>query len=785
MIAAAAAIEEALAALTAGTAETAAGARAAGMGLNDLDRASKSTAKSLGVDFIKALKEAIDKLDDLADQVIQLKGGAQKYQDQTNTLLTTSMIMQQALEGQWSATTKLTVGALLANDTLTKYARASLKQHDLLVKGYQRLSEFGAIDSSGLRGVLESAKRVGAVPETMDYMLETIMRNSQQLAMFGGTVSKGGEKLTKVVDGLLDPAEDFYRVLTNFGYTTEDIMKYSAGFIAVNSRTLKGMANDEAALKIQTSQYLETLTELSELTGVSRDQQLKAAEELQKEIQWRQYLRELAKEPDGAKKVQAANAIMAEQLEKQGRDAVKVMQDLIVNNGATSASSAQMQGVYADAVRTFKEAIRTGANAAETADKMSKQQATASNRYIDQYGKTAVLDAETARILGVTHKIYDNANYGMEDYLKTVQGVTTGIKNEGDDRLNSEAKRKQLEMAYANYYQELYFNVAKYSVPAMELFTKALIATAKLMNEAIPKEFKIDTREFDRIEKATKIQDVTNEQLEISKKQLENQEKIEKLDRTIAASKARAATGDRAAAFSINQYQEQKKKLEEERARLEKDLDVSKEKSSKLKAASTVSPVATANANTLLQGLRIKEGPEGAMRPGGNVLPETARAAQEFAKLFPNYTQFNAFDDKYHQGSRTSMHPTGRAFDVGVKEKPSDAVLKELKEKLKEFGVTNLKYEAKGEAGSTGSHIHIEVDPKQFTSKKVSMSLPDYKTMDQTQLAKSGTSPTAPVESRIGQDNTVLVTKLDDLHTLFGRSLRVQEEILTHTKMLA
>lgn len=175
------------------------------------------------------------------------------------------------------------------------------------------------------------------------------------------------------------------------------------------------------------------------------------------------------------------------------------------------------------------------------------------------------------------------------------------------------------------------------------------------------------------------------------------------------------------------------------------------------------------------------------MRPGGTVLPETARAAQEFARLFPNYTQFNAFDDTHHQGKGkgASLHPFGRAFDVGVDKKPDEQVLNALRDKLKEFGVTKLQYEGKGEAGSTGSHIHIEVDPKQFTSKKVSMSLPDYKTMDQTQVAKSSAAPTVPTEGRIGQDNTVMVAKLDELHTLFGRSLRVQEEILTHTKMLA
>ena len=64
------------------------------------------------------------------------------------------------------------------------------------------------------------------------------------------------------------------------------------------------------------------------------------------------------------------------------------------------------------------------------------------------------------------------------------------------------------------------------------------------------------------------------------------------------------------------------------------------------------------------------------------------------------------------------------------------------------------------------------------------MSVPDYSKMDNTNLAKTNIQPNSVV-GQVGQDNTIVVSKLDDLKTLFDKSLRVQEDILTHTKLLA
>jgi hypothetical protein len=411
---------------------------------------------------------------------------------------------------------------------------------------------------------------------------------------------------------------------------------------------------------------------------------------------------------------------------------------------------------------------------------------------LDTFQSTLGLSKEFQQRMGVDYKTFDIVDLAKQQdaALQSVKTNTQIMTETGDAALNSEARRKQLEMAYSNYQQELYFNMAQKAVPAMEVFVQGLITAAKLLNKITPDMMgnlrpEIALKEFDKIDKAGKLNDITKEQIEVTGKLINKQKEIIEQEAIIAQAKKRAAEGDTTAGKNLAQHNEKLKDLQRQREQLEKSATEANEKAYKLRQTSNTNQSSNnQNVNELLAGLRLKQGPEGALRPGGTVLPETAKAAQEFAKLFPNYTQFNAFDDKHHLGKNNSLHPSGRAFDVGVTEKPSDAVLKDLREKLKEFGVTNLKYESKGEPGSTGNHIHVEVDPTQFKSKKVSMGVPDYNKMDNTNMAKSNMQPNSVV-GQVGQDNTIMISKLDDLKTLFDRSLRVQEEILTHTKMLA
>ena len=469
--------------------------------------------------------------------------------------------------------------------------------------------------------------------------------------------------------------------------------------------------------------YLVTLTELAELTGVSRDQQKAAAEELQRTTEWRIYLRQLEKSGQG----ELANTLrdsMTTIMATNKEQGLAIL-DRMLNKGPTTEKSAAMGLQVDNATRVIMDLAKSGADATTITSGAIKQLGSDSGKMLDTFSTTLGLSKEFQQRMGVDYKTFDMEALSKQQdaALQSVKTNTKIMTETGDAALNSEAKRKQYEMAYANYQQELYFNMAKTAVPAMEIFVQGLIQAAKTLNTFTPDQLgnlrpAEALKEFDRLDKAGKLNDITKEQIETAAKLTKTQQTIIEQERIIAQEKAKATAGDAAAEKRLAQHNEKLKDLQRQREQLEKTANEANEKANKLKQANNSTQSSnTQNINELLAGLRIKQGPDGALRPGGTVLPETAKAAQEFARLFPNYTQFNAFDDKHHQDKSSSLHPSGRAFDVGVTEKPSDAVLKDLKEKLKEFGVTNLKYESKGEGGSTGNHIHVEVDPTQFKSK--------------------------------------------------------------------
>jgi hypothetical protein len=769
------AIEEALGTLGVSAGEAAAGANAAGQGLNDLEKASGGASNQLKNNFTERLKEAQKTVTSLEEAIKELQGGAKKYEgalgDAGLAATGVAAVMTAMIPGMQA----FGIGLLFAGDKLTDLAKASLKQNDLLVKGYQSLSEFGAIDPAGLRGVLDSAKNVGAVPETMAFMLENITRNSQQLAIFGGTVNEGGKVLTRTIDGLLDPSKQFERVLTNLGYTTEDLMKYSSGFIATNSRTIKGMSNDEAALKAQTNQYLETLAELSELTGISRDQQQKAAQELQMEVQWRQYLRELAKEPDGARKVQQANLMMANIVADKGKDMGHVMMDFIVNGGATTAISAQLQGTMGGADRMFKQSVATGSDATVAIHNMSKAMTGGTNAYLDAMGPTLKI-AGAAKDVFVTYKMFDNAMYSATDAtVKGIKDQTNQIKNEGDARLNEEAKRKQAERVIANVYQELHYYVGNLTVPAIRTFTEMLIAKTRAIGffAQMAPGFNAD-KEFARYDlNKTQLEYEKNKgnfeaaknkpNQDFSKVPLTKEEAKNVLDSILNNPNEVARYRDAQAYGGIE--------------RLQKIAGVAIDTANK----------ATENADNsrklLDNKINIKPG---AVTPGTTVDPRLAKIAEDFTKMYPNarLTGYNEAGAHAPGGKHYKNSAMDLALEQGHNYTPAE--VKQMTAMLKQLGASVVLDETKKKEGP---HLHIEIGDNpakqvELNNKKVSMTVPTYKPDDTKTASVTDTRP-AFNNQQSNNDSIMVVAKLDELRTIFNRSLGVQEEILSYTKQHA
>lgn len=771
-------IEELLAGLgLLGESATATAARtgAAASELGDFEVATKG-AGNAAEQFKKKVGNAIDAVDELADRIISLRGGASKYNDAlANALGNTVLAAEVFTKGFSKDAVKMIGGIYVFNETVLKYAQASLRQHDLLVKSYDSLSEFGALDPNGLEGVLETAKSFGTVPENMGSVIEALRNYSTDIANMGGTVNQGVKQIAGVVNSLLDPSKDYSRVLTNLGYTTQDITKYGASFVTTNSKSIQNIAKDQGALTSETNKYLEILTELSELTGVSRDAQAKAAEELQRETQWRSYLRDLAREPNGAEKVKQANLVMAAYQAKAGKDMADAAKDALINGGATTAATAQNFQKLGNTVDIVRDGIQNLKNPTKTLDGMLKSTASATGTVVDNFRSTIKIK-EGAQQLGIGFKDFDNAMYNSEDAAKAIAEQMEKTKTTGDSRLNEENRRMQAERAYANMYQDLYLYVSKYALPAVRTYTETLLFGAKkLIEPLVPgfngqKSFKNYDESRDRFNK------IQEEVSRYEKEKATHEEAMRSPNRAQAAGlsperaqqildqnnpKIIAGYGGRAVLEDIIN---QARRAKEQTDSLNKSLSETR---------------------TTTNGIKLNVKP-GAIATGTELNPTLTKLAEELTKTLPNLRVTGVNEPKVH--SLRGKHYTGQAIDVALEQghKYTREELDIIRKIAEGQGFKMIpELEAKG-----GPHLHLEKleaiknqKPVDLNSKKESLSAPSLKQEDtQTAMVNPPVNNVVPQQN---PDDKIIISKLDDLHGLFTKSLRVQEDILTHTKMLA
>jgi hypothetical protein len=163
--------------------------------------------------------------------------------------------------------------------------------------------------------------------------------------------------------------------------------------------------------------------------------------------------------------------------------------------------------------------------------------------------------------------------------------------------------------------------------------------------------------------------------------------------------------------------------------------------------------------------------------------PQLRALAEELTRALPNL-RVTGVNDPGH--SATGGHYQNKAVDVALEQghKYTQEELNTIQRIANEMG-----YKMINELSSRGgAHLHLQErkpeDTPELKSKKSSMAVPDYKGDDSKLATNAITTPnfTRPPEN---PDDKIIISKLDDLNTLFNRSLRIQEDILAHTKVLA
>ena len=220
-------------------------------------------------------------------------------------------------------------------------AAASLKQNDDLMKSFRELSDIGAGASGGLEGLQKQLTQVGLAADEADKLAQVLKPVTHDLANFGGSVTEGRKRLVGLIGGIINHDSEMERSLSRLGYSTQDIREGAAAFVEQQVSLGRGQKLTDDQLRSGTENYMKTLKELQELSGMSRDEAQKALQAQAAEARMDRYYNELEAQNRGD---EAANlrTYFALYEKNFGKEAAAGVKQLMLTNGAiTDDISAQ------------------------------------------------------------------------------------------------------------------------------------------------------------------------------------------------------------------------------------------------------------------------------------------------------------------------------------------------------------------------------------------------------------------------------------------------------------
>ena len=325
----------------------------------------------------------------LADSFVKGEKGTAAFNGTIETATAALGLMIIAM-GPFSIAARVAAAAV----TLLGKGFAKVNEHnDRMLKGFQALSESGAIASDGLKGLYDNLYDLNLNVQEFDKFAQLMGQNSETLALFGNTTFEGRRALSALSDAMKPVRLD----MMNMGITLESQREGMLAYVKLQSQI--GMAqkrNGETdlmrtlRLNEGSNRYLMEMDALTKATGVQRKEMESEMERARSEQRFRAKLDAMRASGDerqvkAANELELANSILAKQAPEtaQGfRDAAsgfisseaagkfflgtmgegsQVMQDL-TNNSATAGESLQkLYGAFGRTTKEFNQIAQVGA----------------------------------------------------------------------------------------------------------------------------------------------------------------------------------------------------------------------------------------------------------------------------------------------------------------------------------------------------------------------------------------------------------------------------------------
>lgn len=696
-----------------------------GDNLNDFEKAVKESADA--TDRVKKQLEGFGKyVKDLGATSVSTEQGMTKY----GKSITTATDAVGDIASEFGILGKA-VGFLIKQ--IGGMAAASLKQQDALMKSYRTLSDFGAIDSSGLKGVLDNMLAMGANTEQMENFHKVLKDMAPDLMTFGGSVANGAKEFGKVTKSLLGgKLEDQMKQL---GYSTEEMVKYSGQYIAMQSRSGSLTTKNAGELATKSADYMKTLTELTMYTGQQRDAAQKVFEDQQRDIAFRVKMREMQEAGQGKDAERMATMIATVSL--KNKDLGDMLREQFANDGGmVTGKMAQLAGQFPDMYRQMEQASKGSGDATLEAMKVLKDQTPEMKRMFQQFGAVAKVSAGAAGDLMFNVDTMNTEQSLTATNLEQINAEVQKMMKGGDARIQSQTELEKAERRTRAGFELFLAEVGDRAVPVVESLAKAMnklgAAIADVVYWITSKMPGMDTVDFrSAFKEFTDLTEVAKTLREEGEKQAKLNDEIKKNDTELNDLKTKEIALQKRAKYRTDMTKEEyddslaagrelqdlkkhKEELESKQKTAKGELRNSQMMTSQAQSQSInmTGGASVAMGTKDLAGLTIKQGD--VQKEGAAINPKLIALAKQIQAEVPEFGYFSSFNDQFHQDKK-SNHNKGLALDFVLANSIKGDVEagKKITSILQSMGATKVIDEYNNpSSNATGGHIHAEVQGK-------------------------------------------------------------------------
>ena len=263
---------------------------------------------------------------------------------------------------------KAVIGGLtMAATAAIAYAKAANDMSDKLYKSYSGMAKSGAAAADGMTGVFRDAKKLGLSMNELDSMVALIAANSQDLAMFAGSVSEGREKLADMSKAMEGSRAEFFKM----GLSQTDINEGLGDYLRVVTRTGRAQTMTTEQLASSARNYITEQDQLAKITGISVKQQQANLEKAMANEMFQAKVRSLEAEGKfgAADELKKLNAYYSQ----MGEESAKGFQDSVNGNLRSKEAQKLNFATQGEALRSTQDVIAGSATAAQAFDRTAER----------------------------------------------------------------------------------------------------------------------------------------------------------------------------------------------------------------------------------------------------------------------------------------------------------------------------------------------------------------------------------------------------------------------------